>query len=240
MAVEENWKNMQRAFEHQLSAYEGEIKVSKYSSSSFAIDPSHWLFRLARYKHCSRLLEGSSNVLEIGSGDCLFSTMVAKKVENLLCIEEHPDLCKYAAENIPTIFNNIEICNLSFPDDLEKISSTKCNKPQEFDGIFCLDVFEHIPPSKSNDFLNGVKKLLSNHGVYIAGIPSLEAQQYASPGSKVGHVNCMSKDTYKQFLKNHFHNVFIFSINDETLHTGFGPMSQYLLALCTTPKSTIN
>jgi hypothetical protein len=34
-------------------------------------------------------------------------------------------------------------------------------------------------------------------------------------------------------LTPHFSNVFMFGMNDETLHTGYGPMCHYRLAVCT-------
>ncbi len=52
------------------------------------------------------------------------------------------------------------------------------------------------------------------------------------PQSKEGHINCKSGNDLKRF----FHNVFLFSMNDEMVHTGFSPMAQYLLAVCTTPR----
>jgi hypothetical protein len=36
------------------------------------------------------------------------------------------------------------------------------------------------------------------------------------------------KKTMQQF----FHNVFMFSMNDEVVHTGYHPMAHYLLAVC--------
>jgi len=32
-------------------------------------------------------------------------------------------------------------------------------------------------------------------------------------------------------MDRHFYNVFLFSMNDEVVHTGFYPMSHYLLAM---------
>ena len=70
-------------------------------------------------------------------------------------------------------------------------------------------------------------------------MPSLESQIYASEGSKIGHVNCQSGDVLKNNLKKYFHNVFIFSMSDEVVHTGFTPMAHYLLALCVTPLKDV-
>jgi hypothetical protein len=36
----------------------------------------------------------------------------------------------------------------------------------------------------------------------------------------------------KMLLELYFHNVFIFSMNDEVVHTGYYKMAHYLLALC--------
>ena len=71
----------------------------------------------------------------------------------------------------------------------------------------------------------------------IIGIPSLESQVYASPQSKAGHVNCKSGVDFKRDLEQYFHNVFVFSMNDEVVHTGYYPMAHYLLAVCCGKRS---
>ena len=38
-------------------------------------------------------------------------------------------------------------------------------------------------------------------------------------------------------MQQFFHNVFVFSMNDEVVHTGYFPMAHYLLALGCTLKS---
>ena len=85
------------------------------------------------------------------------------------------------------------------------------------------------------NFMENILGSLDDNGTLIIGMPSLESQDYASIQSKIGHINCKSGDELKTFCKNYFHNVFIFSMNDEVVHTGFTPMAHYLLALCTNP-----
>lgn len=75
-------------------------------------------------------------------------------------------------------------------------------------------------------------KRVRGGGALILGIPSLESQVYASEGSKMEHVNCKSGEDFKEFCKKYFHHVFVFSVNDEVVHTGFYPMAHYLFALC--------
>jgi len=60
---------------------------------------------------------------------------------------------------------------------------------------------------------------------------SLESQAYASPDSRAGHINCKTGSDLKRVMEVHFHNVFLFSMNDEVVHTGYAKMAHYLLAL---------
>ncbi len=78
-----------------------------------------------------------------------------------------------------------------------------------------------------------IRKCLTRDGVCIIGTPNISAHVHASPASREGHINLKSADTLKALLSRHFANVFIFSMNDEVVHTGFYPMAHYLIALCT-------
>jgi 2-polyprenyl-3-methyl-5-hydroxy-6-metoxy-1,4-benzoquinol methylase len=99
-----------------------------------------------------------------------------------------------------------------------------------FDAVYCLDVFEHI---KYEQLI--LENLILCAPVAIIGTPSLESQIYASKKSKEGHVNCKSGNDFKILLKRYYKNVFLFSMNDEVVHTGFYPMAHYLIALCIEP-----
>jgi hypothetical protein len=58
---------------------------------------------------------------------------------------------------------------------------------------------------------------------------------HASEFSRAYHVNCKTEDGLRATLARHFRNVFMFGMNDETLHTGFGAMTHYRLAVCGGP-----
>jgi len=51
-------------------------------------------------------------------------------------------------------------------------------------------------------------------------------------------VNCKDAPGLRQLMSQVFHNVFIFSMNDEVVHTGFYPMAHYLWALCCHRKTS--
>jgi len=97
-------------------------------------------------------------------------------------------------------------------------------------------VIEHIPKKQENRFLRNIVLSLAQEGVFLCGTPSLASQAYASPPSRQGHVNCKDALALKKLMLRHFRNVFIFSMNDEVVHTGFHSMAHYLFALCCGPK----
>ena len=49
-------------------------------------------------------------------------------------------------------------------------------------------------------------------------------------------MNCKSGPELKDLMEDHFHNVFIFSMNDEVVHTGHHKMAHYLFAVCAGKK----
>ena len=93
---------------------------------------------------------------------------------------------------------------------------------KSFSGIYSMDVIEHIEPEVEAVFLNNLLASLKPHGVCIIGTPSLESQAYASKFSKMGHVNCKTQGDLKTAMERYFQNVFMFSMNDEVVHTGYG------------------
>jgi 2-polyprenyl-3-methyl-5-hydroxy-6-metoxy-1,4-benzoquinol methylase len=103
--------------------------------------------------------------------------------------------------------------------------------PGSFDAAYALDVLEHIEEKDEDRFIRNTLASLSPHGIAIFGMPSLESQSHASPQSKEGHVNCKSGEVFKRCMERYFHTVFVFSMNDEVIHTGFYPMAHYLMAI---------
>lgn len=191
------------------------------SSQSWHDDPKHLLFRLSRYKFVAKMLTGSEHVLEIGCGDAFGTRLVQQEVKSLSA----------------TDFDAV------FVDDVKARMVERWRFPVfthdllagpiagSYDGIFALDVLEHILPTDEKTFLKNAFASLSPHGVGIIGMPSLESQAHASATSRAGHVNCKSMPSLKVAMQTYFHNVFMFSMNDEVVHTGFHPMAHYIIAV---------
>ena len=108
--------------------------------------------------------------------------------------------------------------------------------PTALDAAFAVDVIEHIYLAEEHDFLKNIAGSLSARGVAMFGTPNIAAEKHASENSRLGHVNLKDHVALKTTLAAHFHNVFIFSMNDEVVHTGYYPMAHYLWALCVNPR----
>jgi len=220
-------------YEKQYSALDrlnsrfGIPSLGLMSGFTWNSDPRRLLFVLSRYKFVAKMFQNYHNVLEIGCGDAFASRIVAQSVINLDVTDIDQRLLQNAMVNAasgPFPYN-------CFWHDL-LISET----PQKYNGIYLLDVLEHIPQLQEHDFLGNICGSLQPHGQVIIGIPSLESQEYASEESRQGHVNCKTLDSLKRFLEEFFWNINMFSMNDEVLHTGFGSMSHYVIALCSSKK----
>ena len=192
------------------------------SSQSWHDDPKHLLFRLARYKFVSKMLAGAGHVLEVGCGDAFGTRIVQQAVKKLSATDFDPVFVEDAKARMSERwkFDCFVHDMLAGP------------VPGSFDGMYALDVLEHILPENEARFLDNMAASLTPHGVMVIGMPSLESQPYASPLSKEGHVNCKTMPDLKNAMQRIFHNVFTFSMNDEVVHTGYHKMAHYLFAVC--------
>jgi 2-polyprenyl-3-methyl-5-hydroxy-6-metoxy-1,4-benzoquinol methylase len=204
----------------------GLTKLGIMSNQVWHDDPRRLAFMLSRYKFVSKMLSGRGSVAEIGCGDAFGSRIVLQEVSKLHVYDIDPifvkDIESRQVEKWPLkpAIHNI----LSGP------------LPEKYDAIYSLDVIEHIENAQEHLYAENIKRSLAPHGTAIIGAPTLESQTYASPQSKIGHINCKSGKDFKRFFEQHFHQVFLFSMNDEVVHTGFTPMAHYTFALCCEPK----
>jgi len=193
------------------------IQLGAMHAASFVEDPKHLLFVLARYHFVARMLQGKGVVLEVGCGDGTGARLVVPVVRCLIGMDRK----EYG----------------KFPGAAFQQGDIRFDKPDitqgELDAVYALDVLEHIEVEHEDEALWHMVWSLKRDGVCIVGMPSLESQPYASENSRREHVNCKSEDGLRRYMGLFFHNVFLFGLQDATLHTGYGAMCHYRLALCT-------
>ncbi|MGB0911659.1 MAG: class I SAM-dependent methyltransferase [Nitrospirales bacterium] len=205
-----------------LANQSGLQRLGLRANATWHEDPKRLAFVLSRYKFVAKMLSGKNRVLEVGCGDAFGSRIVLQEVESLCAIDFDQIFVNDVKQRMVEAWN----FECKWHDILEKPVG------KEFDGAYALDVLEHIPKEDEQRFMKNVIASLHVEGVLIIGVPSLQSQAYASEGSKIGHVNCKPHVELKALMQKYFSNVFLFSMNDEVVSTGFYPMAHYLFALC--------
>lgn len=197
-------------------------KMGLMASQAWYDDPKRLTFTLSRYKFVAKMLTGKAHALEIGCADAFGSRIVRQEVAALTATDFDPIFVEDAKSR------NTERWHIEF----ENHDMVAAPMRSEFSAAYALDVLEHITPENEDIFIQNILSSVEDNGVVILGMPSLESQEYASETSKAGHVNCKSMPDFKDKMDQYFHNVFLFSMNDEVVHTGYHKMAQYLIAVC--------
>jgi 2-polyprenyl-3-methyl-5-hydroxy-6-metoxy-1,4-benzoquinol methylase len=198
-----------------------EIPLGPWTSYSLLHDPKHMSFVLSRYKFCAKMFQRKHTVMEIGVGDGFGLPIISQAVKHVYAVDwdqrqlEGNSRRLNHLKNITYLYADFNVA----PPDLK------------VDAIYLIDVIEHLDPSVEAKFMNNVVQCLKPTGLLITGTPNITAAEYASPPSKAAHINLKSMDTLRTLAERYFDNVFMFGMNDEVVHTGYGPMCHYIWSL---------
>jgi 2-polyprenyl-3-methyl-5-hydroxy-6-metoxy-1,4-benzoquinol methylase len=214
-------KEPQYQFLLTLQKNEGLQQLGLMSSHAWRDDPKRLTFLLSRYKFVAKMFSGMNQVLEVGCADAFGTRLVRQEVPEVVATDFDPVF----------IDQNLQRADGRWNVRYQVHDMIAAPLNESFDGAYAVDVIEHIPPAQEDQFVRNIALSLNDQGVCLLGTPSLQSQVYASPASKEGHVNCKDAPAFKQLMGKFFHNVFIFSMNDEVVHTGYYPMAHYLWAL---------
>ena len=208
----------------ELARERGLNTLGLMTNQAWTDDPRHLLFTLARYKFVAKMLAGRNHVLEIGCADAFGTRLVLQEVQHLTASD-------FDETFVADVLSRMDE---RWKFDCKQHDLLKGPFPGTFDAAYALDVIEHIDAGQEDLFVGNLVKCLTPEGVLILGSPSLDSQAYASQPSKAGHINCKTGKTMRTLLEKYFHNVFVFSMNDEVVHTGYFPMAHYVLGIgCT-------
>jgi len=228
--VSEDKKTVEPQYEllHAVKEKHGTTQLGVMVNESWNEDPRRTVFTLARYKFVSKMLAGKDRVLEVGCADAFGTRVVQQTVNQITAVDFDPLFIEDVRSR----------ANQHWPLETMVHDMLKGPVPGQYDAVYALDVLEHINPKDEEVFLENSLGSLAPEGVAIFGMPSLESQFYASPQSKEGHVNCKTGSDFRALMEKYFHSVFMFSMNDEVVHTGYFPMANYLLAVASHRKTS--
>lgn len=202
--------------------YTPSVKLGPRMSYAMWSDPRHLVWTASRYKFCAKMLQGKKNVIEVGCGDGFGAPIVAQSVDSLLCADIENILIEGNRERLSAL-RNVEFRTV----DMIRESVTD----QFFDGAYSIDVLEHLNPEDEDKFMENICKSLSDDAVLIIGTPNIDAEKYESEPGASPHINLKSYATLKELMDKYFKNSFVFSMNDEVVHTGFSPMAHFLFGM---------
>jgi SAM-dependent methyltransferase len=203
------------------------VTLGPMTGGTWRRNPDRLVRLLSHVDFVAKHMEGKARVAEIGCSDGFAAPVVERRVGCLDLYDFDVAWAEYATKSG---------CDFRVHDIVQDGALTARKGVQPYDGIYALDVLEHIRPDDEPRAMRNICASLQPHGVFIAGCPSLEFQQYASDLSRRGHVNCKNGDDMRGDLLHYFHNVFLYGSNGHTIHLDMVKMACYLFCLCTEPK----
>ena len=221
----EAWQQVTR-LEHPEGFTMGPI-----NAETFLRDPKHMGFMLSRYKFAAKMMRRCKSILEVGAGEGLGTLILVRDTQAQVTATDFDEQqIRYGQKHVePHCGGRITFKVL---DMVGQPPGTEF-----YDGLLAIDVIEHIHPEEEGLFLDHCAAALQPGGIGFFGTPNIDTDSFASPPSRAGHVNLFDAERFTETLEKHFSHVFLFSMNDEVVHTGFSKMAHYFLALCVKPSA---
>lgn len=239
--MDEKWRNVRKNVDSFLDENEKNLSdkivlntIGKGLQYEMGSDIKHVIFKLSRYKFVSKLFRFGKQlkVLELGCGEAIGSMVLIQNMD----IKTYVGI-DFDESSIRWNTSNLQDDRLCFI--LGDFNQCEVLGEQYYDVIVSLDVIEHISHDREDVFCQTIINHMNEAGVAVIGTPHINMDPYASPGSKIGHVNLFDQDRLYLLMKKYFDTVFIFNMNDEDVNLSFDKMSCYLFAVCCKRKENV-
>lgn len=201
------------------------ITLGPQASQQWLDAPDHLAMVLARYRAAAALIGDAKDPLEIGCGEGIGAPILWKG--------------RACYNGIDTDEDAITVANQMHRDqDLRYFSPWDVfNLPHtNRDAIVALDVIEHIPNDREDEFMQACHDMLEPYGVLVLGTPNKAFEHLASPQSKAGHVNLLDHGYLHALMSRYFHVVQSFGMQDTSLHLGHPEARHYLMLAGIVPR----
>lgn len=202
-----------------------QVTFGPYFSYQMKHSPRHILYSLSYHKFAAKMIGTNKRILDVGCSEGLGTMLLAEGAAHVLGI----DIDGPAIESAKHNFSSPVV-------EFQKADMLTDTFREKFDAAVNFDVIEHIYPEHAITFIDRIADALTPDGIAIVGTPNIAGDRFASQTTRAGHVNLYDAERLRNEVGRRFRNVFIFSVNDEIIHTGFTPMAHYLLAMGVGPK----
>lgn len=202
------------------------ITLGPYFSFIVRRSPRRLLHMLSYYKFAAKMIGADKRVAEVGCSEGFGTIILAESASSCIGYDLDADAIAIA---------NASVANEKLRFEVRDVVATGM---PECDAVVTLDTIEHIAREHEDAFVSSLARALNANGVCIIGTPNETSDQYASPWTRAGHINLFSGERLRALCRHYFHNVYLFSANDELVHTGFVPMAHYLIAVCAAPVTS--
>ena len=217
----EAWQKVTEKFEDR------QVSFGKHWSYNILNDPKRLAFVLSRYKFVAKIACRGKRVLELGCSEGLGGRLLAEFAQSYTGID-------LDGEAVAGAQQNLDGAKYTFLE-----GDFIGRRLGVFDSVVSIDVIEHIEKAREHEFFETCYHNLGEDGICVIGTPNITASAYASPASQMGHVNLFDGNRLRTTLQKYFHNVFLFGLNDEIVHTGYTPMAHFLMAVAVYKRKDI-
>jgi 2-polyprenyl-3-methyl-5-hydroxy-6-metoxy-1,4-benzoquinol methylase len=189
----------------------------------FAANPLMATIKLARFKFVARMLSGGDVVADLGCGTGLSSYMYAHFCRSVIGVDLYADMAavqeRWRRDNLS--FLQADLVE-GLPAALGEAGVT---------AVTMVDVIEHFHRPDGEAIISRAAGLLQAGGMLIVGTPSKFSQAYRSEGSRHDHHHEYEPEELRALIGQHFRRTLLFSMNDETVHTGFSKLAWFFFVL---------
>ena len=182
--------------------------------------------RFARYKFVSKMLSMDDAILDVGCGEGFSAFYYSKFCKSVTGI----DIDKIKAKS----WNEYKKPKINFfLFDANQINKLK----SKANCIVNIDFIEHIEKKEGIQFIKNCKKFLESQKdkkskMLIIGTPSYYSRKYRAKHNLQIHKYEYKPDELNEICKKFFTRTFMFTMNDELVHTGFNKLGWYFFIIC--------
>ena len=206
--IESNRKQFRAMVFTEIQQYSKEylLNVRKTAEQIFTVDRQDMVYEKAStvsnpmmegYEFASQFLKPSDLLLDIACGDGFGSRYLSSYVAHVIGADINAKLIaeNKAKNTIDAISYDVEdACNFSYKDG-------------SFNAVAGMDIIEHLPLDRVDDFLRGIRRILKPGGVFICSTPQNSMGEIPVLPC---HVKEYSLEEFKKILWTYFTRVKIY------------------------------